>query len=233
MSRDDESSTLTLSFNGADFRGGARNVTIEANDTGSSWITVALSGDYTNSKTVEVQQTPETYQMVFDDIPVGAVISIDANLFSLISNSHGYHAATGSKSNVVVEAGQNVVNIEMTYINNSTSAAAFSSSSLHDQFGHNDYNIYVYDTGKYKISGSSSAYRIVSEGLYEGDINSNGTLKLKEYLYQNYTRDGSGTMTWGDYTFVDYPQTVDVPYEISGYITGFTFTSANGLTYQF
>ncbi|MCR5290612.1 MAG: hypothetical protein K6E51_11520 [Treponema sp.] len=174
--------------------------------------------------------------MVFDDIPVGAVISIDANLFSLISHSYGYHAFTGSKSNVVVEAGQNVVNIEMTYIGkNAPDASSSPSSPLNDQFGNNVYDIYVYDTGKYNIMAPSSvsAYRIVSEGLYEGDINSNGTLKLKEYLYQNYTRDGSGTMTWSDYTFVDYPQTVDVPYEISGYITGFTFTSANGLTYQF
>ncbi|MCR5289776.1 MAG: hypothetical protein K6E51_07280 [Treponema sp.] len=244
MSRDEEGSALTLRFNGAAFSGGPRNVTPDTSDEESFWITVAISGDYTGSKTVKVDSSPTTYQMVFDDIPVGSTITIDANAYSLGNPVSGCHKYTGSKSNVAIGPGQTDVDIAMTNVdlktnlNLSTDISTYYAHISGDESGKN-YSVFLLANHKYVIVENDNN-KCVSEGLYEGDMTSNGTLYLKEYVYIQCTRNADGSADWGSYvyTFVDAPQPVAVTYEISGstdsgsiVIDTFDFTSANDVTY--
>ncbi|MCR5289678.1 MAG: hypothetical protein K6E51_06770 [Treponema sp.] len=229
MGREDGNGTVTLSFNGASFaNNSARNVTADLTDYDSYWICVSISGDYTGSKTVKVSESPSTQQVVFDDVPTGSNITINANVFSQSFSPHGYHKFTGSKSNVSVGSGQTNVSITMKSIEMDWQITQKHYSNING----GEYSLYLFENGKFVLQ-SNTAGTNVSEGLYEGDMNTSGTLSLKEYVFVNYSIDGDGNMTWGNVTFVESPQSTSVPYSFSGdNIAEFTFTSASGLFFK-
>ncbi|MCR5289680.1 MAG: hypothetical protein K6E51_06780 [Treponema sp.] len=233
----DDTSTLTLNFNGAGLRSGSRNVTADSADTTSYWITVAISGDYTGSKTVTVDGSPTTCQVVFDDITPGSSISIEANVFSLNNRSYGCHKYTGSTSNVAVGPGQTDVSIAMRSIETDFASYLKSGQSAEDNVGNQTHQVRLYENGKYVVIYANTLTEdILSEGLYEGALDSNGTIYLKEYVYRNITvtqnaDTGTSSSAWGEYVFAEAPKTVEVIYEhysdAPAVISKFNFTSAN------
>ncbi len=224
LEESDEGSTLTLCFNGAGLNGGVRNVVANDDDPDATWLIVALSGDYTATKTVNLSDIPDTYQMVFDDISVGASIVIQANVYSNPSTgtSDFYHLYTGSSSLDVV-AGQNTVNLAMTNVSSAgTLRSSLSASADNTAIGSVVF-IQLYDK-KYIIECDG---KIVSEGIWQGNLSEPGTLYFTEYVYK------SNSLSFDTVILTDYPHTVAVDYscEADGSLPNFSFTSANGVTF--
>ena len=248
----EDNSTLTLRFNGSGLSSAsARNVTAESSETDTIWLAVKISGDYTARKNITLTDLQATYQVEFEDIPVGAIVSVQADVYSQKNSANGLYWYTGNKSNVEIVAGSNDISIAMTDIATVTASddtIRTGSISFYDDFP-GDYpnqRIAFFPHNKYQIRTSDSYGLSVSEGLYEGDLDTEGTIYLTEHVYRQYRSETNGSGSLCLYyidtssnplpiVILDEPKSVAVSYvpgSMSTRVGSCTFTSENGLTYK-
>ena len=194
-----ETSSLSLTFNGSDFarNSSARNISVSS-DYDGYYLVVNLLSDYNETKTIPFSSIG-TYTITFDYIPVGAEIYVEANAYNPnVQVTPGgdipsfAHVFTGTSSKKIISAGINEINLQMKNLKNVTISETTISSSTDYENDASTYNgnfiwtglnMNFYSNNKYQITNGNS--EIISEGLYTGIPEPGNTVTFKECVYKN------------------------------------------------
>ena len=203
-----ESSSLSLTFNGSDFvqNTSARNISVSSEYEGY-YIVASVLGDYTETKSLQIT-SGGTYTIEFNSVPVGANIYVEANVYNPNCNEeYNYcHIFTGTSAKQKVAAGENTVNLVMKKLTENLTGAyettvSGRSAELPDGTSlDNAPDLTLYKNGKYKLAMGNSIY---SEGLWRCSVlDDNGlpavnggaacTLYLTECIYFNVSANTPG-----------------------------------------
>ena len=121
-----ETSSLSLTFNGSDFarNSSARNISVNP-DYNGYYIVASVLGDYKETKSLQITGNG-TYTIEFNYIPAGSKIYVEANVYHLYAvtaegaNSiEPLHIFTGTSGKQTVYAGKNHINLSMENLQNS------------------------------------------------------------------------------------------------------------------
>ena len=125
-----ESSSLSLTFNGSDFarNSSARNISVNP-DYNGYYIVASVLGDYTETKSLQISDSG-TYTIEFNSVPVGSEIYVEANVYNpnaVTDNGANriepLHIFTGTSDKQTVYAGENIINLSMKNLQNYTNPA--------------------------------------------------------------------------------------------------------------
>ena len=230
-----ESSSLSLTFNGSDFarNSSARNISVSS-DYDGYYLVVNLLGDYKETKTIPFSSIG-TYTITFDYIPVGAEIYVEANAY--FPNSERFtHLYKGKSEKTRVHSGQNTINLKMSDLISSINANDTPSlSAIRGTAKYNGTDVesitgqfYALPNGKYVLINSDNT--IYSEATWRGSTEEGGTFYYTECLYKSFTLQSVQF-----YYTASNPTNVIIeePEERSITVSqlNFNFVSGNGLVY--
>lgn len=237
-----ESSSLSLTFNGSDFARNslARNISVSSEYEGY-YIVASVLGDYRETKSLQISGSG-TYTIEFDSVPVGSEIYVEANVYK--PSEYDYlHAFTGKSQTQTVYAGENNVNLVMKNLTNfetNTTIYCRSAELPNGDFLDNCPNLYLYKNGKYKLSMENLIY---SEGLWRCSVlDENGlpdvngeysfTLYLTEYICFNVSSNASlGGAQLTNCVIIERPTEKSFSKDEISNLFNFSFTSASGVTF--
>ncbi len=225
-----ENASLTLTFNGADFaRTSARNITVDS-DYKDYYLVVNILGDYTETKEIPFSEIG-TYGVTFLSIPVGAKISVQANVYDMNDEEdddgqqgtdvrqHFYHIYTGSSPEINIVDGYNIVSLSLKRFDlNMEPISSFytSDQDVDILFKSNPATgddvssliIKFYPNSKYQIIVHPTDFDIIlSEGIWEGNFNVGNTITLQECIFQKIIAN--------DYEESEYNISITDEYEIN------------------
>lgn len=243
-----EDASVTLSFNGSDFaRSSARNIVIPGDDN-NYYMVVTLSGDYKQTKQIQFSEHG-TYSVTFNAVPLGAEISVEANVYEPNANEPIsaneptiLHTFTGSSPKQVITQPVTGINLQMKNLQDVDFGNAISINSSEEwvddasTYGGktlwNSFALKFYPNGKYKIYGANN--QTISEGLYTGNPEIGNTILLREYLYREcsvFSEEGGSAnedaidLEFGNVVLVEYPQNISVYIGEDNYNIHFTLSS--------
>lgn len=246
-----ESSSLSLTFNGSDFarNSSARNISVSSEYEGY-YLVLNLLGDYTEHKEIPFSDLG-TYTVTFDSIPIGAEVYVEADAFNPNSNEFT-HIYKGTSERISVSPGSNTVNLAMKSLTKNVSQEDIVYSYPMMQFYVGDFSdssnrIYFFNNGKFVLQhtglgdGITETSIVISEGLWSRNsdaFENGGTIQTTEYMYRNYETsqngDGMTEVNFGNAVIVTDLITSNIEiikeYEYSD--PSLSFTSRNGLSFS-
>lgn len=184
-----ESTSLSLTFNGSDFAPtSARNISVSSEYEGM-YIVASVLGDYTETKSLEISSSG-TYSIEFDNVPVGAQIYVEANVYNPnYTDDFPYcHTYTGTSEKQTVYSGENTINLAMKNLARNTDNFITLSGDSSNNMG--AYTFIGYENGKYKVVYSDN--EILSEGIWsasyeeETGVTAGTVVQFKECVYKTY-----------------------------------------------
>ena len=189
-----ESSSLSLTFNGSDFarNSSARNISVSSDYEGY-YIVASVLGDYRENKSLKIT-SGGTYTIEFNSVPVGSEIYVEANVYNPnavtddgANRIEPLHIFTGTSDKQTVYAGENIINLSMKNLQNYTTSDVNLSGNASEQMG--AFSFKGYSNGKYQVTYSNT---ILSEGLWsasytaEAGLTAGTVVRIKEYAYRTY-----------------------------------------------
>ena len=230
-----ESSSLSLTFNGSDFvqNTSARNISVNP-DYNGYYIVASVLGDYTETKSIQITGGG-TYTIEFNSVPVGANIYVEANVYNPNCNEdlNYCHIFTGTSAKQKVSAGENYVNLAMKNLVKEDDLNEYDSISGSYMFGEDsiDVEFRKYPNGKYQIK-SDGTDTIISEGLWIGESGfEEGTeFTINEYIYSYWDSEENDAPVFSGHSILDNYNSQSVT---TGEMNSFNFNSKNGLKYNF
>ena len=253
----DESSSLSLTFNGSDFarNSSARNISVNPDYSGY-YIVASVLGDYRETKSLKITGNG-TYTIEFNSVPSGSKIYVEANVYNpnavttLNANRiEPLHIFTGTSGKKTVYAGKNQINLLMTnlskdiaYSDDSTITKNITSTKTEEVPYIGLYaEMIFYPNGKYQIVNTNITTKtkdVISEGIWSGSFEESGIIYITECIYKNYTFetvDGKvNTINFNDNVIVENPVTKGFEYNLNSddasgnRIEEFTINLLNGL----
>ena len=189
-----ESSSLSLTFNGSDFarNSSARNISVSSDYEGY-YIVASVLGDYRETKSLQIRDNG-TYTIEFNYIPSGSKIYVEANVYNPnavteagANSIEPLHIFTGTSDKHTVYAGKNLINLSMKSLQNYTTSDVDLTGDGSDNKG--AFIFKGYSNGKYQV-----IYRdiILSEGLWnasytaEEGLTAGTVVSIKECAYRTY-----------------------------------------------
>ena len=241
-----ETSSLSLTFNGSDFaqKSSARNILVTSDYEGY-YLVLNLLGDYTERKEIPFSAI-ENYTVTFDSIPVGSDVYVEANVYNPNSDEFT-HLYNGTSEKISVSSGANSVNLSMKSLTKGISRedevsyyySEFMFFSLPEVDSDNINGIYFFNNGKfilYHLIGSDDPQlTVISEGFWSGDKNAftdGGIIQVTEYLYRTYsysTPPNDDYCIFGDAVIVTDFKTSNIEFTKDNGIV--SFSSRNGLEF--
>ena len=185
-----ESSSLSLTFNGSDFarNSSARNISVSSDYSGY-YIVASVLGDYKETKSLQITDNG-TYTIEFNYIPAGSKIYVEANVYNPnavtnANNNETLHIFTGTSDKKTVYAGKNLINLSMKNLQNSDIAVRLGGNP-DEQMG--SFTFIGYSNGKYLVKYNNT---ILSEGLWSASYTDVGltagtVVSIKECAYRTY-----------------------------------------------
>ena len=191
-----ESSSLSLTFNGSDFasNSSARNISVNPDYSGY-YIVASVLGDYRETKSLQITGSG-TCTIEFNSVPAGSEIYVEANVYNpnAVTNANNIeplHIFTGTSDKQTVYAGKNLINLSMENLQNYTTHDVDLTGNIGEQMG--SFHFYGYSNGKYQVTyKSSDVDTILSEGLWsanytEGQLTAGTVVSIKECAYRTYS----------------------------------------------
>ena len=138
----DESSSLSLTFNGSDFarNSSARNISVSSDYEGY-YIVASVLGDYRETKSLQITGNG-TYTIEFDSVPAGSEIYVEANVYNPnavtppnANRIEPLHIFTGTSVKKTVYAGKNLINLSMENLQNYTTHDVDLTGNIGEQMG--------------------------------------------------------------------------------------------------
>lgn len=207
-----ESSSLSLTFNGSDFarNSSARNISVSSDYEGY-YIVASVLGDYRETKSLQIRDNG-TYTIEFNYIPSGSKIYVEANVYNpnavteAEANSiEPLHIFTGTSDKHTVYAGKNLINLSMKSLQNYTTSDVDLTGDGSDNKG--AFIFKGYSNGKYQV-----IYRdiILSEGLWnpsysQEKLTAGTVVSIKECAYRTYEDAYSVENTLSDLIIAERP----------------------------
>ena len=246
-----ESSSLSLTFNGSDFarNSSARNISVSSDYEGY-YLVLNLLGDYTEHKEIPFSDLG-TYTVTFDSIPIGAEVYVEADAYN--PNSEEFiHIYKGRSEKITVSPGTNTVNLAMkSLISLSEDDTVYCGPMMQfyvGDFSDSNNSIYFFKNGKFVLlhtkprDGSSTESSVlISEGLWSGNsdaFENGGTIQTTEYMYRNYETsqngDGMTEVNFGNAVIVTdlITSNIEIIKEDEDSDPSLSFTSRNGLSFS-
>ena len=244
-----ESSSLSLTFNGSDFArySSARNISVSSDYEGY-YIVASVLGDYTETKSLQITGGG-TYTIEFDSVPVGAEVYVRADVYDMDAEKF-MHSFTGTSERQKVYAGENSINLSMknlskniAYSDNSTIIKSNTSTKTEEApYINLNAAMIFFPNGKYQVvnynygNSEPTAEKVISEGTWSGSFDGSGTIYITECLYKNYTLETGGDMAvinFNENVIVENPITQGFEYNLQDTndmrIEEFTINLLNGL----
>ena len=209
-----ETSSLSLTFNGSDFarNSSARNISVNP-DYNGYYIVASVLGDYKETKSLQITGNG-TYTIEFNYIPAGSKIYVEANVYNPnavtepnANNIEPLHIFTGTSDKKTVCAGKNLINLSMKNLQN------YTTDNLERLTGNSTENkgaftFIGYSNGKYQVIYNSS--KILSEGLWSANNTEKGltagtVVSIKECAYRTYEGAYAVENTLSDLIIVERP----------------------------
>ena len=193
-----ESSSLSLTFNGSDFarNSSARNISVSSDYEGY-YIVASVLGDYKETKSLQITDNG-TYTIEFNYIPSGSKIYVEANVYNPnavttpnANNIEPLHIFTGTSDKHTVCAGKNRINLSMKNLQGDSDKKVQLNGDIGNQMGL--FHFYGYSNGKYLVTCKiNSVDTILSEGLWSPNYTTeeltDGTVvSIKECAYRTYS----------------------------------------------
>ena len=210
-----ESSSLSLTFNGSDFarNSSARNISVSSDYEGY-YIVASVLGDYRETKSLQIRDNG-TYTIEFNYIPSGSKIYVEANVYNpnavteaRANSIEPLHIFTGTSDKHTVYAGKNLINLSMknlqNYTTNNISVRLTGDSS--NNMG--AFTFIGYSNGKYQVKNSNI---ILSEGLWSANykekegLTADTVVSIKECAYRTYENAYSVENTLSNLIIVERP----------------------------
>ncbi len=222
-----DSSAVSFSLSGSDF---ARNMTQTPSFDGY-YVVAAMHGDHEQTKTLILSATG-TQTVTFDDIPVGAKIWGEVQVFHNSYSNIYFHQYEGKSGAITIAEGNNIIPITLKTLATGTPQNYSGDQELN--LGLTNLSLYP-STGKYTITHSGYS---ISEGTYTGSIAA-GNLVLKEWAYKPYSEytESLDTTTIAGITFVmlETPASISVTFGTNSLgqpVFGFTPSSGHYLSFS-
>ena len=190
-----ESSSLSLTFNGSDFarNSSARNISVDPDYKGY-YIVASVLGDYRETKSLQITGNG-TYTIEFNSIPAGSKIYVEANVYNPnavteegANSIEPLHIFTGTSGKQTVYAGKNHINLSMENLQNDTTPAVRLIGNGNENMGSFIFN--GYSNGKYQVTYNNI---ILSEGLWSAnypekeELTAGTVVSIKECAYRTYS----------------------------------------------
>ena len=208
-----ESSSLSLTFNGSDFarNSSARNISVSSDYEGY-YIVASVLGDYRETKSLQIRDNG-TYTIEFNYIPSGSKINVEANVYNPnavteagANSIEPLHIFTGTSGKKTVYAGENHIKLSMKSLQNYTTSDVDLTGDGSDNKG--AFIFKGYSNGKYQV-----IYRdiILSEGLWnasytaEEGLTAGTVVSIKECAYRTYEGAYSVENTLSDLIITERP----------------------------
>ena len=189
-----ESSSLSLTFNGSDFarNSSARNISVNPDYSGC-YIVASVLGDYKETKSLQITDNG-TYTIEFNYIPAGSKIYVEANVYNPNATTEEganriepLHIFTGTSDKHTVYAGKNLINLSMKNLQGDSDKKVQLNGDIGNQMG--SFNFYGYSNGKYQVTYNKT---ILSEGLWSPnytteELTAGTVVSIKECAYRTYS----------------------------------------------
>lgn len=191
-----ESSSLSLTFNGSDFasNSSARNISVNP-DYNGYYIVASVLGDYKETKSLQIKGNG-TYTIEFNYIPAGSKIYVEANVYNPNAVTEAganriepLHIFTGTSDKQTVYAGKNLINLSMKNLQGDTTYSVSLTGNPNENKG--TFVFCGYSNGKYQLIYDKKI--ILSEGLWnasytaEKRLTEGTVVSIKEYAYRTYS----------------------------------------------
>ena len=207
-----ESSSISLTFNGSDFarNSSARNISVNP-DYNGYYIVASVLGDYRETKSLQITGSG-TYTLEFNSIPAGSKIYVEANVYNPnavteegANSIEPLHIFTGTSDKKTVYAGKNHINLSMENLQNDTTPAVRLIGNGNENMGSFIFN--GYSNGKYQVTYNNI---ILSEGLWSANNTEKGltagtVVSIKECAYRTYEDAYSLETTLSDLIIAERP----------------------------
>ena len=208
-----ETSSLSLTFNGSDFarNSSARNISVNP-DYNGYYIVASVLGDYKETKSLQITGNG-TYTIEFNYIPAGSKIYVEANVYNPnavtepnANNIEPLHIFTGTSDKKTVCAGKNLINLSMENLKNDLNPFVRLSGDSNNNMG--AFTFKVYSNGKYQVTHGNT---ILSEGLWsanytqESGLTAGTVVSIKECAYRTYEDAYSLETTLSDLIIAERP----------------------------
>ena len=208
-----ESSSLSLTFNGSDFarNSSARNISVNP-DYNGYYIVASVLGDYRETKSLQITGSG-TYTLEFNSIPAGSKIYVEANVYNPnavteegANSIEPLHIFTGTSDKKTVYAGKNHINLSMENLQNDTTPAVRLIGNGNENMGSFIFN--GYSNGKYQVTYNNI---ILSEGLWSAnypekeELTAGTVVSIKECAYRTYEEAYSVENTLSDLIIAERP----------------------------
>lgn len=208
-----ESSSLSLTFNGSDFarNSSARNISVSSDYEGY-YIVASVLGDYRETKSLQIRDNG-TYTIEFNYIPSGSKIYVEANVYNPnavteagANSIEPLHIFTGTSDKHTVYAGKNLINLSMKNLQNDTTPAVRLIGNGNENMGSFIFN--GYSNGKYQVTYNNI---ILSEGLWSAnypekeELTAGTVVSIKECAYRTYEEAYSVENTLSDLIIAERP----------------------------
>ncbi len=191
-----ESSSLSLTFNGSDFarNSSARNISVNPDYSGY-YIVASVLGDYKETKSLQITDNG-TYTIEFNYIPAGSKIYVEANVYNPNAVTEAganriepLHIFTGTSDKHTVYAGKNLINLSMKNLQEYTTDSVSLTGNPNENM--RTFEFYGYSNGKYQVIYNWNI--ILSEGLWsanytaEEGLTAGTVVSIKECAYRTYS----------------------------------------------
>ena len=208
-----ETSSLSLTFNGSDFarNSSARNISVNP-DYNGYYIVASVLGDYRETKSLQITGNG-TYTIEFNSIPAGSKIYVEANVYNPnavteegANSIEPLHIFTGTSGKQTVYAGKNIINLEMENLQNVTTPAVRLIGNGNENMESFIFN--GYSNGKYQVTYNNI---ILSEGLWSANypekegLTAGTVVSIKECAYRTYEDAYSLETTLSDLIIAERP----------------------------
>ena len=208
-----ETSSLSLTFNGSDFarNSSARNISVNP-DYNGYYIVASVLGDYRETKSLQITGSG-TYTLEFNSIPAGSKIYVEANGYNPnavteegANSIEPLHIFTGTSDKKTVYAGKNHINLSMENLQNDTTPAVRLIGNGNENMGSFIFN--GYSNGKYQVTYNNI---ILSEGLWSAnypekeELTAGTVVSIKECAYRTYEDAYSLETTLSDLIIAERP----------------------------
>lgn len=208
-----ESSSLSLTFNGSDFarNSSARNISVSSDYEGY-YIVASVLGDYRETKSLQIRDNG-TYTIEFNYIPSGSKNYVEANVYNPnavteagANSIEPLHIFTGTSDKHTVYAGKNLINLSMKNLQNDTTPAVRLIGNGNENMGSFIFN--GYSNGKYQVTYNNI---ILSEGLWSAnypekeELTAGTVVSIKECAYRTYEEAYSVENTLSDLIIAERP----------------------------
>lgn len=207
-----ESSSLSLTFNGSDFarNSSARNILVNP-DYNGYYIVASVLGDYRETKSLQITGNG-THTIEFNSIPAGSKIYVEANVYKPnavteegANSIEPLHIFTGTSAKQTVYAGKNIINLSMENLQNYTTPDVRLTGS--ENMG--AFTFIGYSNGKYQVTYNGNI--ILSEGLWSANytekegLTAGTVVSIKECAYRTYEDAYSVENTLSDLIIAEGP----------------------------